>query len=124
MSSKLTREFHETFDVPVAKSLGLPSPDVRQLRITLLREEFEEYLEGEEQHDIVEIADALGDMVYVIFGTALSYGIDLDAVITEIHRSNMTKLDADGNVLRHPNGKVKKSDMYQPPDIESALGLE
>jgi len=62
-------------------------------------------------------------MVYVIYGTALTYGIDLDAVINEIHESNMSKLDDNGDPLYHPDGKVKKSDRYIPPDIPKVLGI-
>lgn len=80
------------------------------LRQKFLLEEFKEYLEAEMDEDPIKVADALGDMIYVIYGTALQYGIDLDRVVGEIHKSNMTK-DANGN------GKAIKGDKYIPADL-------
>ena len=74
-----------------------------------------------ERGDLVGIADALADIVYVAYGTALTYGIDLDAVLHEVHRSNMSKLGSDGKPLIREDGKVLKSERYFPPDIESVL---
>lgn len=101
------RDFHEKFDFPIDRGL-------KGLRGSLLEEEYREYVEAEATDDLVKIADALGDMVYVIYGTALTYGIDLDAVVAEIHRSNMTK-------ETHPSGKAAKGPGYEPPDIRRVL---
>lgn len=104
------RVFHERFNVPIAN----PTDGVRAFRVDLLAEEWNEYLEAEEAQDFVKIADGLGDMLYVIYGTALAYGIDLDAVVNEIHRSNMTKTPGVG-------GKPEKLDDYEFPALVPIL---
>jgi predicted HAD superfamily Cof-like phosphohydrolase len=114
------REFHEAFDLTRSKAPGLPSKDVRDLRINLLKEEWEEYLEGEATDDLIEIADALADMVYIAYGTAVAYGIRLDKVFEEVHSSNMSKL-VDGKVIRREDGKILKPAGWTPPDINSVL---
>jgi predicted HAD superfamily Cof-like phosphohydrolase len=100
----MVREFHEVFrlDHPDHPT---PLPAERAMaRQRILDEEVGE----------------LADVVYVAYGTAISYGIDLDAVITEVHRANMTKLGADGQpVIR--DGKVQKGDRFQPPDVAAVL---
>ena len=67
--------------------------------------------------DAFSVAEAVADIVYVVYGTALTYGIDLDPVLREVHRANMSKLGADGKPLLRQDGKVLKSDRYRPPDI-------
>lgn len=114
------KDFHNACDVDIRTEPGLPAGEVRKLRIALLKEEFEEYLEGEKNNDIVEIADALGDMLVIIFGTSLSYGIPLDKVFNEIHVSNMTKV-INGKVIRRMDGKIMKPASYEPPNIEKIL---
>lgn len=123
-------EFHDTFGLPIrlgpfedeGREWGIPSGgSERSMRRSLLREECGEYLDAETANDIVGIADALGDMVYVIYGTALTYGIDLNAVITEIHRANMSKLGEDGHPIYRGDGKVLKGPNYIPPDIEAVM---
>lgn len=116
-------DFHRRFGLP--NRLGkpvLPSLDEQDLRRKLLIEEYGEYLDAVEDQNLVEIADALADMVYVIYGTALTYGIDLDAVLSEVHRSNMTKLE-DGKPIYRADGKVAKGREFQPPNIREVLGL-
>lgn len=113
-------EFHEAFGLAVGTTPAF-ADDLRNLRVALLREEFEEYLAAEAGDDLVEVADALGDMVYVIFGTALTYGIDLDAVLTEIHRSNMSKLGEDGKPVLRADGKVIKGPHYFRPNLAHVL---
>jgi predicted HAD superfamily Cof-like phosphohydrolase len=106
----------------------LPTPDIgealAELRVALLEEEVSEFVTASEKGDLVAIADALADITYVVYGTALTYGIDLDAVLREVHRSNMSKLDRDGRPLIRDDGKVLKSERYFPPAIASVLGLE
>lgn len=94
----------------------LPSVAIMDLRRDLILEEWREFLEG--RHDIVKTADALADMVYVIYGTAIAYGFNLDDVVREVHRSNMTKI-ADG--IFAENGKLLKGPSYDPPDIAEAV---
>ena len=95
----------------------------RELRGRLLTEEFKEYIEAEVDNDIVEIADALADIIYIVCGTALSYGIPLNKVFKEVHRSNMAKL-VDGKALYREDGKVKKPEGWTPPDITSILKVK
>ncbi len=114
-------EFHKAFDVPIEGKPTLPAQDRRDMRIRILKEELQEYLAAEESDDLVEVADALADMVYVIYGTALEYGLPLDQIIEEVHRSNMSKLDDDGKPIHREDGKVVKSQNYTPPNIEDII---
>jgi predicted HAD superfamily Cof-like phosphohydrolase len=117
-------EFHMAFNLPIRQ---LPSTEIdhalARLRVSLLEEEVGEFVAASEKGDLVGIADALADIVYVVYGTALTYGIGLDAVLREVHRSNMSKLGSDGKPLIRDDGKVLKSERYFPPDIASVLGL-
>lgn len=94
------------------------------MRLRLLAEESQELDDAIRDGDLVAIADALGDITYVLFGTAITYGIDLEAVVREIHRSNMSKLDNRGQPLLRDDGKVLKSERYTPPDINTVLALQ
>jgi len=89
-----------------------------------LEEECNEYVAAVAARDLVGIADALADIVYVVYGTALTYGIDLNLVLGEVHRANMSKLDSSGRPLKRDDGKVVKSDRYSPPDIAAVLKLQ
>lgn len=84
-------EFHDTFDVYSQDKPGLPKKKIRALRKRLLKEEHKEYTDGEKANDIVEIADALADQLYIINGTAVAYGIPLDEIFNIVHESNMDK---------------------------------
>jgi predicted HAD superfamily Cof-like phosphohydrolase len=118
------RAFHDAFGIANAET---PVGDIgdRQalLRYKLIREENEEYLDAAMRGDIVEVADALGDILYILCGTLLKHGLQhkIDEVFREIQRSNMSKLDADGRPIYRDDGKVMKSDRYFPPDIASIL---
>ena len=105
---------------PMHDAPALPSEDRRQLRRDLLAEEFREYCEAESADDMTEIADALGDMMVIIAGTALEYGIPLDEVLIEIMRSNHDKFP-DGIVRRRDDGKILKPEGWTPPDVEGVL---
>ncbi len=93
------------------------------LRYKLMREENEEYLEAAQNGDIVEIADALGDQLYILCGTILKHGLQhkIAEVFQEIQRSNMSKLDADGKPIYREDGKVMKSELYFKPNIKDIL---
>jgi len=114
------RDFHIAFSQPVGDSPNLPDENERHLRKILLQEEVDEYLNAELEHDIVEIADALADIIYIACGTAVSYGIPLDKVFEEVHRSNMAKL-VDGKPLKREDGKVIKPVGWTAPDIAGVL---
>jgi len=98
--------------------------ELAQLRVALLKEEVDELAEATTQRDIIEIADALADIVYVAYGAAVNYGIDLDAVLTEVHRSNMSKLDENGFPVLRADGKVGKSSLFEPPNIAAVLATQ
>jgi predicted HAD superfamily Cof-like phosphohydrolase len=93
------------------------------LRYKLMREENEEYLEAAQNGDLVEIADALGDMLYILCGTILSHGMQdkIEAVFDEIQRSNMSKLDKNGEPVYREDGKVLKGEQYFKPNLKKIL---
>lgn len=117
---EMVKDFHVAFGQRVGETPELPDEAERLLRMKLLIEEFEEYLAAEGDNDMVEIADALADLIYIACGTAVSYGIPLDELYNEVHRSNMAKL-VDGKVLKNNLGKVVKPEGWTPPDIEGIL---
>jgi predicted HAD superfamily Cof-like phosphohydrolase len=117
-------QFHDAFGIqnnthPTAQ---LTAADV-QLRYDLMKEENEEYLEAAQSGDLVEIADALGDQLYILCGTILRHGLQhkITEVFEEIQRSNMSKLDANGKPIYREDGKVLKSELYFKPDIAKIL---
>lgn len=118
------RDFHRATDTPVLEFPRVPDADRRVLRDRLLREEFNEFVEANDRGDVVEVADALADIIYVAVGTALEYGIPLDRVWDEVQRTNMAKIDpTTGRVRRREDGKILKPAGWTAPDIEKALGL-
>jgi predicted HAD superfamily Cof-like phosphohydrolase len=114
------KDFQIAFGLNVGAKPEFPGDAERRLRIKLLREEFEEYLDAEKDDDIVEVADALADIIYIACGTAVSYGIPLDRVFAEVHRSNMAKL-VDGKPIRREDGKILKPEGWTPPDTKGAV---
>jgi predicted HAD superfamily Cof-like phosphohydrolase len=117
---QMLREFHASKAIHGGLMPGRPTaevpPDVRDLRIALLDEEVEELREAMVKGDIVAIADGIADVVFVAVGTAVPYGIPFDAVLREVFRSNMTKVND------IPKAKLTKGPGYEPPDIAAALG--
>jgi predicted HAD superfamily Cof-like phosphohydrolase len=123
-SIDMVRQFHDAFGIPNAdKPTARLSDDDIHLRYKLMREENEEYLEAAREGDLVEIADALGDMLYILCGTMLKHGLEgkIEEVFQEIQKSNMSKLDADGKPIYREDGKVMKSELYFKPDIARIL---
>ena len=117
-------KFHETFGIKNRyEPVGEIDRDGLMLRYKLMREENEEYLEAAEAGDLVEIADALGDMMYILSGTILSHGLQdvIEEVFEEIQRSNMSKLDENGKPIYREDGKVLKGVNYFKPDIKGIL---
>lgn len=117
----LVEEFHRKFDLTVNNRPSWPSDDDAQLRSKLIEEEFEELKAALSEKNIVEVADALGDLVYVIYGAAATFGIDLDLIVDEIHRSNMSKVWPDGSVQKNEYGKVVKPSSYSPAELPPIL---
>jgi predicted HAD superfamily Cof-like phosphohydrolase len=117
-------EFHTAFGIAnnYTPTVELTEAEM-ELRFRLMQEENEEYLEAAKDGDIVEIADALGDQLYILCGTILKHGLQhkIAEVFQEIQRSNMSKLDADGNPIYREDGKVMKSELYFRPDIHTIL---
>lgn len=116
-------EFHEIYGLPIVEKPTLAPEDRYLLRYALIFEELCEFADAVKDEDIVEVADSLGDLIYVIVGAALEYGIPLDEVVSEIHRSNLSKLDEDGKPIYNEMGKVMKGKNYSPPDLKGILGL-
>ncbi|MFT6503640.1 MAG: putative HAD superfamily Cof-like phosphohydrolase [Crocinitomicaceae bacterium] len=116
--------FHKAFKISnnYSPTVELKEADI-MLRFKLMAEENEEYLEAAQDGDLVEVADALGDMLYILCGTILKHGMQdkIVEVFEEIQRSNMSKLDIDGNPIYREDGKVLKSDQYFKPDIKTIL---
>lgn len=118
------RAFHDAFGIPNATA---PRGDIGDrdalLRYKLIREENEEYLEAALRGDLVEVADALGDILYILCGTLLKHGLEhkIDEVFREIQRSNMSKLGADGKPIYREDGKVMKGPNYFKPAIAAIL---
>ncbi len=115
--------FHTSFGIENNQTPTLLDEAASRLRFELMKEENEEYLEATKHGDMVEIADALGDQLYILCGTLLRHGLQhkIEEVFLEIQRSNMSKLDSDGNPIYREDGKVLKSELYFKPDIRSVL---
>ena len=117
-------QFHDAFGIQnnSTPTAALTAADI-QLRFDLMKEENEEYLEAAQNGDLVEIADALGDQLYILCGTILRHGLQdkIIAVFEEIQRSNMSKLDVNGKPIYREDGKVLKSELYFKPDIAKIL---
>lgn len=110
-------EFHTRFAAYTASAPSVPTDEVRLLRFNLIDEEFEELSTAMLAKDLVGVADALGDLLYVIYGTALAYGLDMEPIVDEIHRSNMSKLWSDGTVRYREDGKILKPPTYSPAQL-------
>lgn len=116
--------FHDTFKIG---NRYTPTAEVGEneymLRYNLIKEENEEYLDACKNGDLVEIADALGDQLYILFGTILRHGLQhkIEEVFDEIQRSNMSKLDEKGEPIFREDGKILKSSLYFKPDIKTIL---
>ncbi len=116
--------FHEAFNIGINHNPTVAVSDkIKELRFNLMKEENEEYLEAVKNNDIVEVADALGDMLYILCGTILTHGMQhkITEVFEEIQRSNMSKLGQDGNPIYREDGKVMKGPNYFKPNIKAIL---
>ena len=121
---KRVEEFHRIYKLGNSeKPIGKLENQKENLRFDLMKEENEEYLEAAKNGDIVEVADALGDMMYILCGTIIEHGMQhiIEEVFDEIHRSNLSKLDENGKPKYRQHGKVIKGPNYFPPDIKKIM---
>lgn len=120
-------QFHQAFGLDIKKNPTADLPEnIIKLRFHLMKEENEEYLEAALKNDLVEVADALGDMLYILCGTMLEHGMQdkIEAIFEEIQRSNMSKLDPEGKPIYREDGKVMKGPNYFKPNIRKILELK
>jgi predicted HAD superfamily Cof-like phosphohydrolase len=118
------KEFHRVFRLPYHEApVSALEEHIFELRHRLMQEENDEYLEACRNNDLVQIADALGDKLYILFGTIIAHGLQhkIEEVFDEIHRSNMSKLDDNGQPIYREDGKILKSSNYFLPDIRRIL---
>lgn len=117
IEQRKVREFMKKFEQFIGNKPRFPDARVQTLRVRLIREEWEEFVDAMVKKNLVEVADALGDLLYVIYGTGVAFGIDLEPIFSAIHRANMAK---EGGVHRK-DGKWVKPDNWKPPDIAGLL---
>lgn len=128
MKSKIeaVRLFHNSFGLGVSETIQADLGEHKnKLRFNLMDEENKEYFVAAQSNDLVEVADALGDMLYILCGTILEHGMQhkIEEVFEEIQRSNMSKLGADGKPIYREDGKVLKGPNYFKPNIETILEM-
>ena len=117
-------DFHNAFGLAVEQNPKANLPNaISKLRFDLMKEENEEYLAAAKENDIIEIGDALGDMLYILCGTIIAHGFQdkIESIFDEIQKSNMSKLGADGKPIYREDGKVLKGPNYFKPNIKKIL---
>jgi predicted HAD superfamily Cof-like phosphohydrolase len=114
---KKVKEFHDAVGAYTGQWPHVPPPEIQNIRKKLIQEEYEEFVEASDNGDIVKIADAIADLLVVVNGAALAWGIGIKPVFNEVHRSNMTKI---GGPMRE-DGKCLKGPNYEPPKLEALL---
>ena len=121
---QMVSDFHDAFGLPVLYKPTLDiAPERLALRLSLITEERRELHDAIADSDLVEVADALADLLYVVYGMGHELGINLDKVFAEVQRSNMTKLGADGRPIIREDGKILKGPHFEQPRIAEVLGL-
>ena len=118
------KTFMNTYGQEVKNTPEFPDSKIVQLRIDLIQEELNELKEAINNKDIIEVADALTDILYVTYGAGHSFGVDLDSCFNEVQNSNMSKLGEDGKPIYNESGKVMKGPNYFKPNIKKIIGLE
>jgi predicted HAD superfamily Cof-like phosphohydrolase len=113
-------EFHRKFNIHTEPSPSIPDETTRGLRIRLIQEEFDELKEALAKEDLVGIAKELADVLYVVYGTAVSYGIDMEPVFREVHRSNLSKVGGH----KRDDGKWVKPSTYSPAQLAPILSSQ
>jgi len=115
------KKFMEIYGQEVKDKPDFPIDKIIKLRIDLIKEELSELIEAIKEKDIVEVADALTDILYVTYGAGHSWGIDLDKCFEEVQRSNMSKLDDEGKPIYNEKGKVMKGPNYSKPNLKNII---
>ena len=123
------KTFMESFGQEVKDKPTVPPEDIIQLRLNLINEEFIELVNATQESttgdcELIDVADALADLLYVVYGAGHAFGIDLDKCFQEVHESNMSKLDNNGKPIYRLDGKVLKSDTYKAPNLKKILFTE
>jgi predicted HAD superfamily Cof-like phosphohydrolase len=113
----MVQEFHEQFDIHVSPTPSVPDEPTKILRKRLIQEEFEELQEAMDEKDLPSIAKELADLLYVVYGTAVSLGIDMEPIFKEVHRSNMSKVGG----YKREDGKWVKPSTYSPASLDKIL---
>ena len=113
--------FMKTFGQNVKQSSSFGSEKINALRVSLIKEELDELIEAMNKKDLVEVADALTDILYVTYGAGHAFGINLDDCFEEVQNSNMSKLDRDGKPIYNDKGKVMKGPNYFKPDLRKFI---
>ena len=115
------KKFMQTFGQEVQFKASFPDKKIQNLRIKLIEEELSELKDAIKNNDIVEVADALTDILYVTYGAGHAFGINLDQCFKEVQESNMSKLDENGRPIYNENGKVLKGPYYREPDLKKIV---
>ncbi len=115
------KNFMNLYEQEVKTKPSFPNEKIVQLRYDLIKEELDELSVAIKDEDIVEVADALTDLLYVVYGAGHSFGIDLDKCFAEVQRSNLSKLNIDGKPIYNENGKVMKGPNYSKPNLKQFL---
>jgi len=113
--------FMKTFGQEVKDSASFSTKKINELRLNLIKEELDELIEAMNKRDLVEVADALTDILYVTYGAGHAFGINLDKCFTEVQNSNMSKLDNNGKPIYNENGKVMKGPNYFKPNLKKFI---
>lgn len=119
-SQAMVEEFHRKFEIAIGNGPSVPEEGTRQLRVRLIQEEFDELKEAMATQDLAGVAKELADLLYVVYGTAVSYGVDMDPVFREVHRSNMSKVGG----YKRADGKWVKPSSYSPAQVEPLLAAQ
>ena len=115
------KNFMQTFGQEVKSSPSLSSTKINGLRYNLIKEELDEFKQALDNNDLLEVADALTDILYVTYGAGHAFGINLDACFEEVQNSNMSKLGEDGKPIYNEQGKVMKGPNYFKPDLSKFM---
>lgn len=116
----MVQEFHKQFEIHVAPTPSIPDEPTQLLRKRLIQEEFDELQEAMQEKDLPSIAKELADLLYVVYGTAVSLGIDMEPVFQEVHRSNMSKVGGH----KREDGKWVKPPTYSPAQLDDLLAAQ